>query len=124
MQSKYSVAFYRISYNDIKEESRINLIDENGNSDYGNEIYGSNWLNDGPFVFITDHYINIYNYNEEKIIQKLINPNGDIRLITPFNLTSSYEGFIAGGKNKKFLLHFQYFLPLTIGMLRYQHPLK
>ena len=105
LQSKYSVVFYRISYNDIKEESRINLIDENGNSDYGNEIYGSNWLNDGPFVFITDHYINIYNYNEEKIIQKLINPNGDIRLITPFNLTSSYEGFIAGGKNKKFQIY-------------------
>ena len=65
-------------------------------------MYGSNWLNDGPFCLITNHYINIFNIKEEKLTQKLINPSGDLRIITPFTLTNSYEGFIAGGKNKKF----------------------
>ena len=58
---KYSVVFYRITSEDIHEEYRINLVDEHGQNDYGNEIYGSSWLNDGPFCLITDHYINIFN---------------------------------------------------------------
>ena len=103
LQTRYSVIFYRISGETISEENRINLVDEKGHNDFGNEIYGSNWLNDGPFCLITDHYISIFNISEEiSLIQKLINPDGDIRLITPFTLTNSYEGFIAGGKNKKF----------------------
>ena len=102
LQCKYSVAFFNISSEGITEIYRINLVDEHGNNDYGNEIYGSNWLNDGPFCLVTDHYINIFNIREEKLSQKLINPGGDLRIITPFTLTNSYEGFIAGGKNKKF----------------------
>ena len=102
---KYSVVFYRISSEGITEEYRINLVDEHGRNDYGNEIYGSSWLNDGPFCLITDYYINIFNVKEEKLTQKLINPNGDLRIITPFTLTNSYEGFIAGGKNKKFQIY-------------------
>ena len=102
---KYSVVFYRISSEGINEEYRINLVDEHGHNDYGNEVYGSSWLNDGPFCLITDHYINIFNVKEEKLTQKLINPNGDLRIITPFTLTNSYEGFIAGGKNKKFQIY-------------------
>ena len=102
---KYSVVFYRITSEDIHEEYRINLVDEHGQNDYGNEIYGSSWLNDGPFCLITDHYINIFNIREEKLSQKLINPGGDLRVITPFTLTNSYEGFIAGGKNKKFQIY-------------------
>ena len=100
--SKHCVCFYKITSEGANEDDRINLIDENGYKDYGSEIYGSNWLNDGPFCFVTDHYINIYDVKEKKLLQKLINPNGDIRLITPFTLTNSYEGFIGGGKNKKF----------------------
>ena len=61
LQCKYSVVFYRISSEGITEEYRINLVDEHGHNDYGNEIFGSNWLNDGPFCLITDHYINIFN---------------------------------------------------------------
>ena len=105
LQCKYSVVFYRISSEGITEEYRINLVDEHGHNDYGNEIFGSNWLNDGPFCLITDHYINIFNIKEEKLLQKLINPGGDLKIITPFTLTNSYEGFIAGGKNKKFQIY-------------------
>jgi hypothetical protein len=39
LQCKYSIAFYRISSDGITEEYRINLMDEIGNNDYGNEIY-------------------------------------------------------------------------------------
>ena len=102
LQCKYSVVFYRISSDGINEEYRINLVDEHGHNDYGNEIYGTNWLNDDSFSLVTDHYINIFYIKEEKLSQKLINPSGDLRIVTPFTLTNSYEGFIAGGKNKKF----------------------
>jgi WD40 repeat protein len=105
LTSKHSVCFYKISLDGINEDYRINLIDEKGYNDYGNEIYGANWLNDGPFCFVTDHYINIFDIKEKKLIQKLINPNGDLRIITPFTLTNSYEGFISGGKNKKFQVY-------------------
>ena len=105
LMAKHSVCFYRISPDGINEDYRINLIDEKGYNDYGNEIYGANWLNDGPFCFVTDHYINIFDIKEKKLIQKLINPNGDLRIITPFTLTNSYEGFISGGKNKKFQVY-------------------
>ena len=67
LQSRYSVVFYRISTEGITEEYRINLVDEHGHNDYGNEIYGANWLNDGPFCLIKDHYINIFNIKEEKL---------------------------------------------------------
>ena len=105
LTSKHSVCFYKIALDGIIEDYRINLIDEKGYNDYGNEIYGANWLNDGPFCFVTDHYINIFDIKEKKLIQKLINPNGDLRIITPFTLTNSYEGFISGGKNKKFQVY-------------------
>ena len=107
LTAKYSISFYRITNEGIKEEEdyRINLFKEKGNNEYGTEIYGSNWLNDGPFCFVTDNYINIYDIKEKKLIQKLINPNGDIKIITPFTLTNSYEGFIGGGKNKKFQIY-------------------
>ena len=103
--ARHSACFYKITNEGVKEDYRINLIDENGYNDYGNEIYGSNWLNDGPFCFVTDHYINIFDIKEKKLLQKLINPNGEIRIITPFTLTSSYEGFIGGGNNKKFQVY-------------------
>ena len=102
---KHSICFYRISNDIIKEEYKIQLRDEKGFNDYGYEIYGANWLNDGPFCFVTDHYINIFDIKEKKLLQKLINPNGDLRIITPFTLTNSYEGFISGGKNKKFQIY-------------------
>ena len=103
--SKHSICFYKISNDGINEDYRINLVDEKGDNYCGNEIYGSNWLNDGPFCFVTDHYINIFDIKEKKLIQKLVNPNGDLRIITPFTLTNSYEGFISGGKNKKFQIY-------------------
>ena len=103
--SRHSACFFKITNEGAKEDYRINLVDENGYNDYGNEIYGSNWLNDGPFCFVTDHYINIFDIKEQKLLQKLINPDGEIRIITPFTLTSSYEGFIGGGNNKKFQVY-------------------
>ena len=70
--SKHCVCFYKITSEGANEDDRINLIDENGYKDYGSEIYGSNWLNDGPFCFVTDHYINIYDVKEKKLLQKFL----------------------------------------------------
>ena len=53
------------------------------------------------YAITPDHVYEEENIKEEKLLQKLINPGGDLKIITPFTLTNSYEGFIAGGKNKK-----------------------
>ena len=102
--ARHSVCFNKIGVKVVEEEFRIDLVDEKGHKNYGNEILGSCWLNEGPFCFVTDHYINIYDIKEKKYLQKLINPNGDLTIITPYSL-NNVDGFIAGGKNKKFQIY-------------------
>ena len=97
--SKYSVVFYNISGSEITENYRIGLVDEEGYKDYGTEIFGSTWLYDGEFCMVTDTYINIFDGKFKQLVQKIFNNNG-LRIITPYSLTTNFNGFIAGGLNK------------------------
>ena len=96
------VNFYSIENKMIKEVEKITLFDEEGNqNEYGNEIYSSAWLYDGSFCFISDLFINIFEGKFKQLIHQLENPENSLRLITPYNISSNFEGFICGGINKK-----------------------
>ena len=70
-------------------------------NNYGNEIYNSVWLYDGSFAFITDQFINIFDGKYRQLIQQIENPDKEIRILTPYTVASSIEGFIGCGINKK-----------------------
>jgi hypothetical protein len=96
------VTFYSITSKAVNEVYQIFLYDEEGNSNnYGNEIYNSVWLYDGSFAFITDQFINIFDGKYRQLIQQIENPDKEIRILTPYTVASSIEGFIGCGINKK-----------------------
>ena len=96
------VTFYSITYKAVNDVYQIFLYDEEGNSNnYGNEIFNSVWLYDGSFAFITDQYINIFDGKYKQLIQQIENPDNEIRILTPYTVASSIEGFIGCGLNKK-----------------------
>ena len=100
------VSFYSITSKAVNEVFQILLFSEDGNSNnYGNEIYHSTWLYDGSFAFITDQYINIFDGKYKQLIQQIDNPDNEIRLISPYTIASSTEGFVASGLNKKMQIY-------------------
>lgn len=93
------IIFYLITQKGFEETERIDLSEQK--DEYGSEIYGHTWLFEGSFCFITDEYINILDGKYKQLIQQLENPDNTLRIITPYNISSSFEGFIAAGLNKK-----------------------
>ena len=97
--SKDFIIFYLITEKGFEETERIELSEQSDT--YGSELYGHTWLFEGSFCFITDEYINILDGKYKQLIQQMENPDGELKIISPYTISSSFEGFIAAGVNKK-----------------------
>jgi hypothetical protein len=97
------VGFYTIGQKGITLTEEIDVLDQD--EDYGNEIFSHCWLYEGNFCFVTDKYINIFDGKFKTLQQQIENEDAMYRVISPYTLSSSFEGFVVSGVEKKMVFY-------------------